>query len=108
VDLSLLLGFAGAFLLAMKHRRDIHRHARYMAVTGVLILPPALARLAPQWLPVRSFETAFHVAYFASEALAAALVALSWRQRQPVEPFVLLLGLLLLQQAGFAAGVTLG
>jgi len=108
VDLSFLLGFAGAFALAMKHRRDIHRHARYMAVTGVLILPPALARLAPQLLPVRSFDMAFHAGYFATEAVTAVLIAASWRLRQPVLPFALLLGLLALQQLGFWAGLTLG
>lgn len=108
VDLSFLIGFAGAFALAMKHRRDIHRHARYMAVTGLLILPPALARLAPQVLPVRSFEMAFHIAYGVTEAITAALIVASWRERRPVLPFALLLGLLLLQQAGFWAGLTLG
>ena len=108
VDLSFLLGFAAAFVLAMKHRRDIHRHARYMAVTGLLILPPALARLAPQVLPVRGFEMAFHIAYFATEAITAVLITISWRLRQPVLPFVLLMALLLLQQVGFWAGFTLG
>ncbi|HEY8876474.1 MAG TPA: hypothetical protein VIN03_02850 [Roseateles sp.] len=104
VDLSFLLGFAVAFGLAIKHRRDIHRHARYMAVTGLLILPPALARLAPQVLPVRGFELAFHIAYFATEAVTAVLIAVSWRLRQPVLPFVLLMALLVLQQLGFWAG----
>jgi hypothetical protein len=107
VDLGFLLGFAVAFLLAIRHRRDIHRHARYMAVTGLLILPPALARLAPQVLPVRSFELAFHIAYFATEAVTALLIAVSWRLRQPVLPFVLLLALLGVQQLGFWAGFTL-
>lgn len=107
VDLSFLLGFAVAFLLAIKHRRDIHRHARYMAVTGLLILPPALARLAPQVLPVRGFELAFHIAYFVTEAVTAVLIAVSWRLRQPVLPFVLLMALLVLQQIGFRAGFSL-
>jgi hypothetical protein len=107
VDLSFLLGFAVAFALAIRHRRDIHRHARYMAVTGLLILPPALARLAPQLLPVRGFEPAFHIAYFATEAVTAMLIAVSWRLRQPVLPFVLLLALLVLQQLGFWAGFSL-
>jgi hypothetical protein len=108
VDLSALVAFAAFFLLAMKHRRDIHRHARYMAVTGLLILPPALARLAPQVLPVRGFETAFHVGFFVTEAITALLIAASWRERRPVEPFALLLALLALQQIGFAAGLRLG
>lgn len=108
VDLSSLLGFAAAFVLALRHRRDVHRHARYMAATGILILPPALARLAPQLLPVTSFEMAFHIGYFATEALTAALIAISWRQRQPGLPFALLMALLLAQQAGFQAGVRLG
>lgn len=107
VDLSFLLGFAVAFALAIKHRRDIHRHARYMAVTGLLILPPALARLAPQVLPVRGFELAFHIAYFVTEAVTAVLIAVSWRLRQPVLPFVLLMALLVLQQIGFRAGFSL-
>lgn len=107
-DLSSILGFAAAFALAMKHRRDIHRHARYMAVTGILILPPALARLAPQWLPVNSFEMSFHIGYFATEAITAVLIAVSWRQRQPVLPFALLMALLVTQQVSFQAGLRLG
>lgn len=106
-DLSSLLGFAAAFALAMKHRRDIHHHARYMAVTGILILPPALARLAPQVLPVTSFEMAFHTGYAATEAITAVLIAASWRRRQPWLPFALLMALLLAQQFAFEAGLSL-
>lgn len=108
VDLSFLLGFAVAFVLAIRHRRNIHLHARYMGVTGLLILPPALARLVPQVLPVRGFETAFHIAYFTTEGIALALIAVSWRLRQPVLPFVGLLALMVLQQVGFWAGFALG
>lgn len=108
VDLGYLVGFASAFALAMKHRRDIHRHARYMAVTGLLILPPALTRLIAGLGLVHGFEAAFHAACFATEAVTVLLIALSARQRGAVRPFTLLLAVLVLTQAGFWAGVKLG
>jgi hypothetical protein len=108
VDLAAMAGFVAFFALAIKHRRNIHLHARYMAATGLLILPPALARLALNTVPgVKGFPMAFHVGYLLTELVAAALVAQAWRSRQPTRPFVLLLALLVLQELGFWAGVGL-
>jgi len=108
-DLSSIAAFVAAFALAIRHRRNIHLHARYMAATGLLILPPALARLAANTVPgVKGFVMAFHVGYFLTELAVALLIAQAWRARQPMRPFVLLLGLLVLQQLAFRAGVTLG
>ena len=109
VDLTAMAGFVGFFALAIRHRRSIHLHARYMAATGLLILPPALARLAANTVPgVKGFTMAFHVGYLVTELVVAALVVQAWRSRQPVRPFALLLALLVLQEAGFWAGVRLG
>lgn len=109
VDVSTMVGFAAAFALAIKHRRNIHLHARYMGATGLLILPPALARLAKNTMPaVSSFPAAFHIGYLLTELVVAALIVQAWRSRQPARPFVLLMALLVLQQLGFWAGVGLG
>ncbi|MBW8845848.1 MAG: hypothetical protein JF607_12860 [Burkholderiales bacterium] len=106
VDLTAMAGFATFFVLAIKHRRNIHLHARYMAATGLLILPPALARLAVNTVPgVKGFTMTFHVGYLLTELVVAAMLLQAWRSRQPARPFVLLLALLVLQEIGFWAGV---
>lgn len=103
VDLLSLLYFAVAYALAIRHRKDIHLHARFMASTAVLVLPPALARLLPMaFSGIPSFEVAFHGSYFISEGIALLLILDDRRQGRFRVPYPLLMGVLLVQQVGFA------
>lgn len=91
--------FLGAWILAIAHRREPARHARYMIGTALAIIDPALARLLYYALPPPPFR---------GELLAFAFVDLLllwliWRERgQPRgrEVFPILLGAYLLFQAG--------
>jgi hypothetical protein len=104
VDLTTLAGFATAYVLAIRHRRTMALHARWLATTGLMILPPALARLLPVLLPsIQSLPAAVHGAYAIAELAAAALLVADMRRGAPKAPFASLLALLLVQHAGFVA-----
>lgn len=102
IDLTTLAWFAIAYLLALRHRRETPLHARYMASTALLVLPPALARVLGTQVPgVTSFETAFHGAYFITEALILALLVQDRNGGRVRLPFAQLLALTVLQQIAF-------
>lgn len=105
VDAVSLVTFAAAYALALLHRREVKRHARWMVGTGLLVLPPALARLLAMAVPgLPSFEAAFHGAFLLTELAVLALVIQDRREPRPVRaPHLMLLGSLLLQQGLFWA-----
>lgn len=104
VDVSSLAYFALAFGLALHFRRRLPLHARFMVSTALLVLPPALARAAGQYVPgVNSFEAAFHTGYGASELMVVALIVHDLRSGGWRWPYPLLLAVMLLQQVGFHA-----
>lgn len=102
LDLTTLAWFAIAYCLALYHRRDTPVHARYMASTAILVLPPALVRVVGTHLPgITSFEMALHLGYFITEALIAALILHDLRGGRLRAPYVLLLALTVMQQVVF-------
>jgi hypothetical protein len=103
VDLLATAFFAASVVLAIRHRRNVQLHARWMATTALLLLPPALGRLAPVVLPfVTSFDAAFHAAFIATEALVLLLILDDRRAGQALPPYRALLALTVAQHAGFA------
>ncbi|GAB3100575.1 hypothetical protein [Lysobacter terrae] len=102
IDLTTLAWFAIAYLLALRHRRETPLHARYMASTALLVLPPALARVLGTHVPgVTSFEMAFHGAYFITELLILVLLLQVRSSARVRAPFAQLLALTVLQQIAF-------
>lgn len=103
-DASSLVYFAVAFGLALHHRRRLPLHARFMVSTALLVLPPALARAAGQYLPgIQSFEAAFHAGYVASELMVLGLILHDLRHGGWRLPYPMLLAVMLVQQASFHA-----
>jgi hypothetical protein len=103
VDLLATGFFAAAVYLAIRHRRDVQLHARWMATTALLLLPPALGRLAPVLLPfVTSFDAAFHAAFIATEVLVLLLLVDDRRSGRALPPYRALLALTIAQHVGFA------
>lgn len=102
VDITTLAYFAAAVALALVHRRQVHLHARYMACTGIMILPPALARLVAGFVhgPAR-FPIGFHASYVIADAIVVLLLVHDARTGGIRAPYALLLALLLVQQFGF-------
>jgi uncharacterized membrane protein len=102
VDLTTLAWFAIAYCLALRHRRDTPVHARYMASTALLVLPPALVRTLGSFVPwITSFGMALHTGYFLTEALIAALIVHDLRGGRVRAPYVLLLALTIAQHIAF-------
>ena len=102
VDFTTIGWFAIAYALAIHHRRETPLHARYLASTAILVLPPALARALPPLVPaITSFEAAFHVTYVLTEAIVLALIVHDLRGGKLRAPYPILLGLTLLQHVSF-------
>ena len=102
LDFTTLAYFVATYGLALHYRRNVQLHARLMASTVVLVLPPALSRLIANYVPViNSFEAAVHVSYWLTELVAAALILDDRRSGRIRAPYVSLLGILVVQQLGF-------
>lgn len=102
VDLSTMAYLSAAYVLAIANRRNTPLHARYMASTAILVLPPALARALAGLMPgVHSFDAAFHGAFVLTELIVVALIVDDARQGKIRAPYLALLALILLQHASF-------
>jgi hypothetical protein len=101
-DLTTLGYFCAAYGLAVRYRRNTALHARFLASTAILVLPPALARaLAFCAQGDVSFPLVFHGAFAISELIVAALIVDDWRDSRVRAPYPILLVLLLVQQLAF-------
>lgn len=101
-DVGSIVFFGFAYGMAILHRGDRERHARWMAATALPLLPPALARLIGGYLMSKpSFELAFHLSFAASYLLVIALLVHDWRGGKIRAPYVVLLAVLALQQISF-------
>lgn len=109
LDLVSVLYFVTAYGLALRYRRNVQLHARFMASTAMLLAPPALARLLGNTVPaIHSFEAAFHLAFAATELAVLALMLDDRRQGRLRAPYPLLLAVLFLEHAGFLVVPHLG
>ncbi|WP_300376683.1 hypothetical protein [Henriciella sp.] len=98
------------FALALRHRRNVHLHARYMLATVTPLLGPSLARLFNNYTPgfaIRSIEELpkFAIGATVSVLFAIALLAIliyrDHRNDQPTLPFTLALIGTLAMYSGF-------
>ena len=104
LDITTIMYFALAYGLAIWYRTNIQLHARFMASTAVLVLPPALARLLATLVPgINSFEAALHGSYVISELIVILLLLDDHRMGRARPPYLILLGILLMQHGSFLA-----
>jgi hypothetical protein len=110
IDLSSIVFFVFAFCMAIYFRRDVGLHARFMASTALPLLPPALLRVLGTHVPsVTTFDMALHLSYVATELVVVALLLNDRKQSGHMRaPFLILLALLLVQQASFEWSTQLG
>jgi uncharacterized membrane protein YozB (DUF420 family) len=102
LDLTTMIYFLVAYVLALHYRRNVQLHARFMASTAVLVLPPAISRLLGNLVPaVQSFEQALHGAYFICEIIVCLLLLSDFRRGRIRAPYIVLMVLLVAQQIGF-------
>jgi hypothetical protein len=102
IDMITMCYFSAAYSLAIHYRRKTQFHARYMASTAILVLPPALVRLLGTFVPgLDSFEAALHASYFICEAIVATLLLDDYRKGSVLAPYIFLLSILVLQHLSF-------
>lgn len=100
LDLTSVLFFVLAYGAAIAQRRNVQLHARWMASTALLVLPPALSRFLGNYVPgVESFDQALHGAYFLVEAAVLVLIWQDWRSGGLRAPYLALLALFVIQQS---------
>lgn len=102
VDLLATALFAVAVAMAVRDRRRVQPHARWMACTALLLLAPALARLAPLVPGVHSFAAAFHAGFLATKLVVLALLVDDHRSGQRLAPYRVLLLVALARHLGLA------
>jgi hypothetical protein len=94
------------FYLALKERRKVHLHARYMLAPVLFLLPPILSRLMPVLPPLaiagpadfHRFGYGVHLADALSIAVAATLY---WRAPKWGQPWLVVGGLIAAQSLAF-------
>ncbi|MFZ6820013.1 hypothetical protein [Undibacterium sp. Ji22W] len=104
IDTITLITFVVAYVSAIYYRMNIQLHARFMASTAILVLPPALGRIMPrlgEW--ITSFEMAVHLSYAICIAIVLALIYDDYRKGKLRAPYLILLFSVSLQQYGFYA-----
>ena len=106
IDLSSVLFFAFAYGAAIYYRRNMALHARFMVCTALPLLPPALSRALGHYVlaPGASFGQALHISYIVSELIVVALLAHDLKTGKLRLPYLILLGVLMVQQASFELG----
>ena len=106
IDLISSLGIPWLFMMALRTRRKVHLHARYMLGTVFFLFGPILSRLAPALPPLAITGPAdFHRFGYGVHLAngAAVLLALILYQRAPKHgrPWLAVAGLIALQSLAF-------
>ena len=110
LDVTSIAYFAWTYGMALRHRKNLQLHARYMASTAVLLLPPALARaLGGLNLPfLTSFMAVLHSVYLLTELVIIGLLLSDWRHGGIRKPYVILFGFTVLQHVSIVIVPTQG
>jgi hypothetical protein len=98
LDVTSLAYFVWTYAMALRHRKEMQLHQRYMSSTVVLLLPPALARLVAVQLH-SSFDFALHMSFVISEAVVVAMLVHDRLRSKVRAPYVILLGFTVFQHA---------
>jgi hypothetical protein len=102
VDAVSLLFFVYFFAMAIKNVRTTGLHARYMAATVILLIPPGLARLLFNLFPdvITGFEINLHVCFLILEGATLLLLVDDWRRDGKLsKPYITLAAVLVLLHA---------
>lgn len=91
LDFAGVGGFAYCYYQALRNRRKVHPHSRYMLATAIFLLPPIIGRLTAIPLGVEGPED-FHklsLGFQTANALTAAIAfGLAWWSGKHGRPFV--------------------
>lgn len=97
IDFYVLIQFLLFYVLAIKNIKDTQYHARYMACTIFGPLIPAISRLLPNLGIADNLISSIHISYVLVEVVLIVLIADDKRRGRFRLPYILALGLMLLQ-----------
>jgi hypothetical protein len=113
LDVFAVVGFAHCYYQALRQRRKVHPHSRYMLSTAFFLLPPIVGRLAPVLPPLTPSGPAdlwkLGVGFQLANAMAAGIpFFLAWRTPKHGRPFIeagmlIVIGAVLYQTIGGTA-----
>lgn len=97
------IGFALLFWGGLKHRYKVQLHARYMLGTLMFVIAPVIGRLQGRLVPLPDPDTVPFSYGFALPNVIAIAIALYlyWRAPKHGRPFLLVAGIIALQQVLF-------
>lgn len=98
LDVAAVAGVAAFYFLALKHRRKVHVHSRYLLATTLFLIPPILSRLSPLLPPLAVtgpadfYKIGYGVQIANTITIAIALI-LATRPAKHGRPFIAAAGL---------------
>jgi MFS superfamily sulfate permease-like transporter len=101
------IGFALLYFGGLKHRRNVHLHARYMMATLLFLVAPVIWRLLQVWVPIFNSdtpETAYRFSYAMAAGNAGAILLTYGLYRQAPKhgrPFLIAIAFVAAQQLLF-------
>lgn len=101
LDTFYIIQFIFFFVLAIRHARNTQLHARYMAGTVLLLIPPGLARLLFYVPAVNSFAISLNITYIILEIVLVILLIDDKRSGRIYPPYIISVVCCVLQHIGF-------
>jgi len=96
IDVYSLLLFLLCFTLAIRNSHNIHLHARYMACTVLIVLPPALVRLLFLLPWFHTFNQTLNASFIIVEIVLLLLIADDKRKGKFRKPYLIALALFII------------
>ena len=82
--------FAFLYIQAIRHRKNMQLHARYMVLTALVFLNPGLVRAYDAFLgPLGVWVPSFYQFFFLPALIALWLMFLDIRKKRPYQPFLI-------------------
>jgi hypothetical protein len=94
LDVAAVTGIALFYFLALKHRRKVHVHSRYLLATALFLIPPILSRMSPLLPPLavtgpHDFYKIGYGVQIANLVTIAIALTLAMRPAKHGRPFVI-------------------
>ena len=86
--------------LAIYHRRSAPIHMRYMIGTAIVFLGPTIGRIGPLWLGIPD-QLNQNILYVIIYLILAGLIILDFRNRAPLNPYLVILIVWIVHQISF-------
>ncbi len=104
-DFASVAAFVLFYFLALRNRRSVEHHSRFMLATIFPLIPPSVARIFTGYVPgvairgpedLPNFEVALNLSFVIAAAFTIALIIQDARRKKPLTPFLLALASLVL------------